>query len=213
MAPILTEAERNCVDVVRSILSVAFLFDARDIMIRMLFHWIYFALRDPARGAIRRIVLAGLMVGGAVWSHACMSGEGNIYGPYFVIGYNYTDRHIADFVVDNFAAGPSEAHRQGGGGGIACCLGISKHAKTLHINVEFELTEEQDAKNLPADTFETDIPVPPLPDKHDGFVEFHFLPHQQIDAAWVSSPTMPHIPGALKRSGCIDVVHPHHFSM
>ena len=165
-------------------------------MIRTFFDRLWYSLRDPARGTTRRIALAGLMVGGTIWSHACVSGETDTYGPYEVIGYNYTDRHIADFVVDDFAAGPSEAHRPGGGGGIACCLDIPKHAKTLHIKVELELTEEQDAKNLPPDTFETDIPVPPLRDKHDGYIEFHFLPNRRVEASWVSFPTIPHIPNA-----------------
>lgn len=152
------------------------------------------SLVAPAYRAVRRIALGSLLVFGVIWSHACASDEGNLYGPYSVIGYNYTDRHIADFVVNNFAAGPSEAHRPGGGGGIACCLGIPEHAKILHIKVELELTEEQDAKNLPPDTFKTDIPVPPLPDKHDGFIEFHFLPNHRVEASWVAFPAAPSIP-------------------
>ena len=119
-----------------------------------------------------------------------------MYGPYSVIGYNYTDRNIASFIVNDFGAGPSEAHKAGGGGGMACCLAIPERAKTLHIKVELGLTEDQYEKNLPNDTYETDIPVPTLADKHDGFIEFHFLAHRHIEAAWVSFPTKPHIPNA-----------------
>lgn len=165
-------------------------------MIKEIFDWFPCSLRDPARRTTRRIALAGLMVGGTVWSHACVSGEGDTYGPYEVIGYNYTDRHIASFYVDGHGVGSSEAHQPGGGGGIFCCLDIPQRAKILHIKVELELTEEQDAQNLPPDTFETDIPVPRLTDKRKGYIEFHFLPHQQIEAAWVSLPTTPHIPNA-----------------
>jgi len=165
-------------------------------MIRTFFDWLWYSLRDPARRTARRIALAVLMVGGAIWSHACVSGETDTYGPYGVTGYNYTDRHIARFLVDGQGAGSSEAHQSGGGGGLYCCIDLPKHAKTLHIKVELELTEEQDAKNLPPDTFETDIPMPSLPNKHDGFIEFHFLPHQRVEAAWVSFPTIPHIPNA-----------------
>ncbi|WP_231337661.1 DUF3304 domain-containing protein [Paraburkholderia sprentiae] len=53
------------------------------------------------------------------------------YGPYEVIGYNYTDRNIAAFDVNEFGAGRSEARQSGGGGGEVCCLDILKHAKTL----------------------------------------------------------------------------------
>lgn len=135
-----------------------------------------------------------MLVGGAVWSHACVSGE-DAYGPYSVIGYNYTDRHISSFIVNGFAAGASHAHESGGGGGIVCCFEIPKSTKTFHVKVELDLTREQYVKDLPGDTFETDIPVPPLKNKHDGFIEFHFLPHQKVEASWVKFPTTPDIPG------------------
>ncbi|MEJ8797077.1 hypothetical protein WKR88_12375, partial [Trinickia caryophylli] len=48
------------------------------------------------------------------------------YGPYHVTGYNYTDRNIAAFDIDDFGAGYSRAHKIGGGGGITCCLDIPK---------------------------------------------------------------------------------------
>ena len=163
-------------------------------MIRTFFDWLWYSLRDPARRTTRRIALAGLMVGGTIWSHACVSSESDTYGPYEVIDYNYTDLHNASFYVDGHGVGSSEAHQPGGGGGIFCCLDIPKRAKILHIKVELDLTEEQDAKNLPPDVFETDIPVPSLPNKHDGFIEFHFLPNHKVEASWVSFPTTPHIP-------------------
>jgi hypothetical protein len=118
------------------------------------------------------------------------------YGPYHVTGYNYTDRNIASFNVDDFGAGYSRAHKIGGGGGITCCLDIPKHAKTLHIKVVLDLTQEQDEKNLPPETYETDILVPELPNKHDGYIEFHFLPERKIEAKWVDFPTTPNIPNA-----------------
>ncbi len=132
----------------------------------------------------------------AVWSQACVSGEIGTYGPYGVTGYNYTDRDIARFFVDGQGAGSSEAHESGGGGGLYCCIDLPKHAKTLHVKVELALTKEQYEKDLPNETFETEIPMPLLPNKHDGFLEFHFLPHRRVEAAWVSFPTTPHIPNA-----------------
>ncbi|WP_176043943.1 hypothetical protein [Burkholderia vietnamiensis] len=70
------------------------------------------------------------------------------YGPYRVIGYNYTDRNIFLFDIDDFGAGSSETHQAGGGGGIACCLEISNHAKTLHVKIMYGWTEEQCEKSL-----------------------------------------------------------------
>ncbi|CAB3810107.1 hypothetical protein LMG28688_07156 [Paraburkholderia caffeinitolerans] len=124
---------------------------------------------------------------------ACSNDE---YGPYHVIGYNYTDRTVYLFSIDGFGAGSSEANDPGGGGGIACCLSIPKNAKTMHIKVTLGWTEEQYEKDLPHDTFETDIPVPKLPNKHRGYIEVHFLPNQKIQAQWVDFPTTPHIPNA-----------------
>ncbi|QXE07349.1 DUF3304 domain-containing protein (plasmid) [Paraburkholderia sprentiae WSM5005] len=118
------------------------------------------------------------------------------YGPYHVTGYNYTDRNIAAFDVDDFGGGDSQAHEKGGGGGIVCCLDIPKRAKTLHIKVVLGLTWDQYNKNLPNDTYETDIAVPELPNKRDGYIEFHFLPERKIEAKWVDFPTTPHIPNA-----------------
>ncbi len=153
-------------------------------------------LRDTftARGNFRNIALAAMLVGGAIWSHACVSGEG-AYGPYGVIGYNYTDRHIVNFFINGFAGGASEAHKSGGGGVIVCCFSIPKNEKNLHIKVELEWTKAQYLANAPHDTYETDVPVPPLTNKHDGFIEFHFMPHQKVEAAWVNFPTRPNIPG------------------
>lgn len=124
---------------------------------------------------------------------ACSNDE---YGPYHVIGYNYTDRTVYLFSIDDFGAGGSEAHQSGGGGGIACCLAISKAAKTMHFKVTLGLTQEQYEKNLPNDTFETDIPVPALPNKRSGYIEVHFLPNHHIEVKWVDFPTTPHIPNA-----------------
>lgn len=48
--------------------------------------------------------------------------------------------------------------------------------KNAAIKVKLGLTLDQYDKNLPNDTYETDIPVPELPNKRDGYIEFHFLP-------------------------------------
>ncbi|WP_081078748.1 DUF3304 domain-containing protein [Burkholderia pseudomultivorans] len=116
-----------------------------------------------------------------------------VYGPYHVIGYNYTDRNIFLFNVEDFGAGSSEAHQAGGGGGITCCLEIPKRAKTLHIKIVYGWTEDQYEKRSARDIFETDIPMPDLPNKRDGYIEIHFLQDRKIEAKWVEFPTTPHI--------------------
>ena len=73
-------------------------------------------------------------------------------------------------------------------------MSVPRNRKTWHIKIVYELTQEQYKKNLPNDVYETEIPVPSLPNKHDGYIEFHFLPDRKIDAQWVELPTKPHIP-------------------
>ncbi|WP_246216119.1 DUF3304 domain-containing protein [Paraburkholderia agricolaris] len=118
-----------------------------------------------------------------------------------MIGYNYTERSIASFWVNGFWGANSTAHQPAGGGKITCCLSLSRRANNLHVKIRYELTKEQFENDLPGDVFKTDIPMPSLPNKHDGFIEFHFLPNQRIEAKWVDFPTKPEIPnvGSAKR--------------
>lgn len=54
--------------------------------------------------------------------------------------------------------------------------------------------------DLPNDVDETDIPVPSLPNKHDGSIEFHFLPDRKIEAKWVEYPTDPRNPNTTSNA-------------
>ena len=145
------------------------------------------------RRLIRRpIPIAALLLGGAGWVHAQTAS----YGPYHVIGYNYTDRSIYSFTIDGFGAGGSTAHKPGGGGKSVCCMDIPRGKKIWHIKIEYELTRDQYKNNLPSDVYETNISVPSLPNKSQGYIEFHFLPGRKIEAQWVDYPTDPHIPFA-----------------
>ena len=162
-----------------------------DVMIKKLLGALENLLPGSTRSRLLSIAIVALIAGDAIWSYV-----GGTYGPYEVIGYNYADRDIAGFFVDGQGVGSSYAHESGGGGGIFCCHSIPKHAKTLHIKVVLGLTKEQYEKDLPNDAYQIDMPVPALPDKHDGFIEFHFLPNRRVEAAWVKFPTIPHIPNA-----------------
>ncbi|HDR9271654.1 TPA: DUF3304 domain-containing protein [Burkholderia vietnamiensis] len=104
------------------------------------------------------------------------------YGSFHIGSRNYTHRNVASFWVNETWGGDSVANQPGGeiGGEEICCLDIPKHAKTLHMKVVLDLTQEQDEKNLAPESYETDIPVPQLPNKHDGYIEFHFLPGRKI---------------------------------
>jgi len=133
------------------------------------------------------IAIAALLLAGLWWAHAQTAS----YGPYRVVGFNYTDRGVYNFVVDGFGAGSVHARQFGGSGGTVCCMDVPRNKKTWHLKVTYDLTPEEDAKNLSPEIYETDIAVPQLPNKRDGYIEFRFLPGRKIEAQWVDYPTGP----------------------
>ncbi len=154
-------------------------------------------MQDLLRRLIHNpIGIAVLLLGGACWAHAQTAN----YGPYRVIGYNYTDKSIYSFTIDGFGAGGSTAHKPGGGGKSVCCMEVPRGKKIWHVKIEYELTQEQYKNNLPSDVYETDIPVPALPNKSQGYIEFHFLPDRKIEAKWVESPTDPRNPNTTSNA-------------
>ncbi|MDR0241489.1 MAG: DUF3304 domain-containing protein [Burkholderia sp.] len=136
------------------------------------------------------IVTSTLLLSAAPLVHA----QTGSYGPYRVVGFNHTDRGVYSFVVDEFGAGSVHARQFGGGGGTACCMEVPRSKKAWHIKVTYDLTPEEDAKNLSPEVYETDIAVPKLPNKREGYIEFHFLPERKIDAKWVEYRTDQHNP-------------------
>ena len=53
--------------------------------------------------------------------------------------------------------------------------------------------------NMTPEICETDIAVPQLPNKRDGYIGFHFLPGRQIEAQGVAYPTMPRVSARKRR--------------
>ncbi|AXF25286.1 hypothetical protein CUJ89_30575 [Burkholderia pyrrocinia] len=149
------------------------------------------------RRAVRQVVAIEIAIAGGLWgvqAHA----ESN--GPYRVAGFNYTDRGIYSLVIDGFGAGSVHARQFGGGGGTVCCMAVPRGTKTWHLKVTYDLTPEEDAKNLSPEIYETEIAVPKLPNKRDGYIEFHFLPDRKIEAKWVEYPTGPRNPNTTSNA-------------
>ncbi|KML50008.1 hypothetical protein VL15_27260 [Burkholderia cepacia] len=149
------------------------------------------------RRVVGRVAAAGIAITGGL---SGMQAHAESDGPYRVIGYNFTDRSIYSFTIDGFGAGGSATHKRGGGGKSVCCMDVPRGQKTWHIKIKYELTQDQYKKNLPFDVYETDIPVPALPDKSQGYIEFHFLPDRKIEAKWVGYPTVPHNPNTTSNA-------------
>lgn len=84
------------------------------------------------RVALRLLFLLGLFTIFAA-SHAQQSGRllkkgGGDYILLGLLGYNYTDRHISDYSVDNSGGGNiQKSSPTSGGSGITCCVRLSKN--------------------------------------------------------------------------------------
>lgn len=70
-------------------------------------------------------------------------------------------------------------------------MSVPRGKQTWHVRVTYDLTAEEDARNQAPEIVETEVAVPALPNRRDGYIEFHFLPGRKIDARWAAYPTMP----------------------
>ncbi|OXI95248.1 MULTISPECIES: DUF3304 domain-containing protein [Burkholderia] len=149
------------------------------------------------RRAVCKPVAVGMLMMGSAWN---VQAQLESYGPYRVVRFNYADRGIYNFVVDGFGAGSVHARQFGGRGGTVCCMAVPRGTKAWHLKVTYDLTPEEDARNLSPEIYETEVAVPKLPNKHDGYIEFHFLPDRKIEAKWVEYPPDPRNPNTTSNA-------------
>jgi hypothetical protein len=118
-----------------------------------------------------------------------------------VIGYDYTDRAIADFSVNGQTGGNVFlSNETSGGGKLACCVILSKETKTpFWIDVRYRMDaletysprrELEPAGNYVTKRVEVTGLIPPKP----GYLEIHFYPDNHIEAAIVGFQEGPSIP-------------------
>ena len=107
-----------------------------------------------------------------------VTGTGSL-GSFNLMGFNRTDRSIAEFYVDGGWGG--NVFRQGQGG-ITCCTSIPRRNKTLHVRWVLDWRTAADAdRNLPLETYEADVPMPPNPDLgDDNYLQVYFFPGNRI---------------------------------
>jgi hypothetical protein len=107
-----------------------------------------------------------------------------------VVGYNYTDRAIADFSVNRQWGGNVVLSTPtSGGGGTMCCVVMSRRTETpFWVDVEYQMDalESYPPRKMiePAGKYvkervEVKGPIPPDP----GYLEIHFYPDHHIEAA------------------------------
>jgi len=148
------------------------------------------------RKIVKRVIFLG--VGLLVFASLASSAE----DPYEldVVGYDYTDRAIADFSVNGAAGGNLELSTSTDGGGIySCCVLLRRSTKTpFFVDVEYrrDALESYPPRKViePAGQYikvkvEVKGPIPSNP----GYLEIHFYPDGHIEGA-ISSQDGPSPP-------------------
>jgi len=107
-----------------------------------------------------------------------------------IMGYNYTDRAIADFSVNGaWGANVALSTPTAGGGKTTCCVVLSRDTKTpfwVTVKYRMDALESYPPRRMiePAGAYKTAKvevtgPIPPDP----GYIEIHFYPDGHIEAA------------------------------
>jgi hypothetical protein len=117
-----------------------------------------------------------------------------------IIGYNYTDRAVADFAVNEQGGSNLELSTPTTGGGkMSCCVVMDRSTKTpFWVNVKYQMDALE--TYLPRRIIEPSTPyretrvevkgpIPPDP----SYVEIHFYPDGHIEGA-ISGPDGPSPP-------------------
>jgi hypothetical protein len=106
-----------------------------------------------------------------------------------IMGYNYTDRAVADFSVNGAAGSNVElSTTTAGGGKMSCCVALGRNIKApFWIDIEYKMSAlesypprrmiEPSGKYMKA-RVEVKGPIPPDP----SYLEIHFYPDHHIEA-------------------------------
>jgi hypothetical protein len=107
-----------------------------------------------------------------------------------IMGYNYTDRAIADFSVNGaWGANVYVSTPTAGGGGTMCCVVMDRETKTpfwVTVRYQMDALEAYPPRRViepagPYKTAKVEVtgPIPPDP----SYLEIHFYPDGHIEAA------------------------------
>jgi hypothetical protein len=138
---------------------------------------------------MKKLIRRGFIVATSLLAPASVSGCAK--DPYMlgIMGYNYTDRAIADFSVNGAAGSNVElSTRTAGRGKMSCCVVLGRNIKApFWIDIEYKMSAlesyppkriiEASGKYTKA-RVEVKGPIPPDP----SYVEIHFYPDHHIEA-------------------------------
>ena len=114
------------------------------------------------------------------------------YGPYNIVGFNYTDRPIDTFRVNRTGGSNVLAGDSGGGGKTTCCIDIDRNAKAVEVRWQWGYTGPQLGEDfpkydldrskepVPSEKFEATVDLPVLPDGSHGYLGVHFFPDHVV---------------------------------
>lgn len=138
-----------------------------------------------------RIIKTALFVcvslGGAAISFA-QQFQGDSLSTLGLVGFNYTDRHISDYSVNNASGGHINlSSPSSGGSGIACCFRVAKHALyPIQVRIRWQVdgckileTSMQTGATVETKRFaykEIELEVKRVPGLNPNFIETHFYP-------------------------------------
>ena len=99
-------------------------------------------------------------------------------------GFNYTDRAISKYHVNDLWGGNLAAKEPGelyGDGGKYACVG-SVGGKTVKIEWEYSLPHWQDYENgVKPETHEVTLPMPVAQSNHSRYFQVHFFPDNHVE--------------------------------
>jgi hypothetical protein len=124
--------------------------------------------------------------------------KNNASGALGIVGYNYTDRPIAEFSVNGNGGGNIYlSSPDSSGGGTVCCMSVSPGTKlplTMEVKWTWDRVENEERKVLRPEESRTATAVltGPLPVKPIQF-EVHFYPDGHVEVAVSDKYSKPRV--------------------
>lgn len=121
-----------------------------------------------------------------------------------IVGYNYTNRYIDSFSIDDQGGGNLYiSSEQSGGGGTVCCVKYWPGEKIYKVKVRWQSgacyyrTHASDSDEVYQRLFsffkETEVAVTDQAADHPEYMEAHFYPDGSVQVAVTSNPSMPRL--------------------
>lgn len=119
-----------------------------------------------------------------------------------LIGYNYTERPIGWFSVDDAGGSNVFAREKSGGGKMTCCWDI-EIGKEVRVRWVYTYTKKQYMSGAREEEFETSVRIPSPSSENSEYLEVHFYPDNHVELALTDFPSFARW-DELKNHGKLD---------